>query len=97
MEASRPNQFNYGRRLTILKIMSSKRIKKIAKDAVLAEIFKKPGTEKILAKYNLPCLHCPMAKFELDKLTLGQVCQMYNLDLKKIIADLNNRTNSPRS
>ena len=71
--------------------MSLKKIKKITKDAVLAEIFKKPGTEKILAKYNLPCLHCPMAKFELDKLTLGQVCRVYNLDLKKIISDLNKK------
>ncbi|NCS99855.1 DUF1858 domain-containing protein [Candidatus Parcubacteria bacterium] len=71
--------------------MSLKKIKKITKDTVLAEIFKKPGTEKILAKYNLPCLHCPMAKFELDKLTLGQVCRVYNLDLKKIISDLNKK------
>jgi len=63
--------------------------RKITPRTTLAEILKKKGAKKILAKYNLPCLHCPMAKFELDKLSLGQVCQMYNLPLKKIIADLN--------
>ena len=62
---------------------------KITKDTTLAEILKNPELVKILVKYNLPCLSCPFAKMEIENLKIGQVCQMYNLPLKKIIADLN--------
>ncbi|MBI5254315.1 hypothetical protein HY932_00855 [Candidatus Falkowbacteria bacterium] len=59
------------------------------KDSLLSDILKTAGTEPILHKYNLPCLHCPMAAQELGVLTLGQVCEMYELDLKGLLADLN--------
>ncbi len=58
-----------------------KGMKKITKDTTLAEILEFPGTEKILSKYNLPCLGCPMAKFEMENLKIGRVCQMYNIDI----------------
>ena len=38
---------------------------KITEDTTLAKILKYPEAEKILAKYNLPCLDCPFAKMEL--------------------------------
>ena len=59
------------------------------KDTTLAEILQKEGADKILAKYNVPCLTCPMAKFEMEKLKIGEIAKMYNLDLEKILADLN--------
>jgi len=64
--------------------------KPITEKTVLAEIFKKKGALSILAKYQLPCLACPMIKFEIEKLTIGQISRMYNLDLKKILSELNN-------
>ena len=30
-----------------------------------------------------------MAKYEMESLTLGQICEAYGIDLKKILADLN--------
>lgn len=62
---------------------------KITKDTTLAEILEIPGAENILAKYNLPCLFCPMAKLEMDKLKIGQICEMYKIDSKKLLKELN--------
>jgi len=62
---------------------------KFTKDTSLAEILKSPEAEKILAKYNLPCLGCSFAKMEMEKLKIGQVCQMYGIDLEKLLKELN--------
>ncbi len=66
-----------------------KMAKKFTKDSTLAEVLKTKGAEEILAKYNLPCLTCPMAQFEIQKLTLGQVCEMYGIDVDKLLEELN--------
>ena len=63
--------------------------KRITKGTTLAEILKLPGAEKILAKYNLPCLSCPFAKFEMENLKIGDVCQMYRIDLESLLKELN--------
>lgn len=63
--------------------------KKITSKTTLKKILDKKGTEKILLKYNVPCLSCPMASFEIDRLQLGQVCKMYDLPIKEILEDLN--------
>jgi len=63
--------------------------KKIDRNMTLKEILEIKGAEEILAKYNLPCLSCPMAKLELDKLKIGQVADMYKLDLSGILKELN--------
>ncbi len=70
---------------------------KITEDITLAEILKMPGSEAILAKYNLPCLSCPMAKFEMEKLKLGDVCKMYGIDLENLLRELNPVRKSPGS
>jgi len=62
---------------------------KITKDTTLVEILKNPEAEKILAKHNLPCLGCPMAKFEIENLKIGQVCELYGFDLEKLLKELN--------
>lgn len=64
---------------------------KITKDTTLAEILKKPGAEEILAKYNLPCLSCPMAKFEIANLKLGDACKTYGIDLESLLKELNEK------
>ena len=63
--------------------------KKFTKNSSLAEILKNPKGEKILAKYNLPCLTCPMARFEVENLKLGEVCKMYKIDIENLIKELN--------
>ena len=63
--------------------------KKITKDTTLAEIMAKESAKDILAKHKVPCLTCPMAQFEIQELTIGDVCKMYGIDLKKLLTDLN--------
>jgi len=61
----------------------------IKADTTLAEILKFPQAEKILAKFNLPCLWCPFAKMEVEELKIGQVCQMYGIEAEKLLEELN--------
>ena len=65
--------------------------KKITKDTTLAEILEIKGAEKILAKYNLPCLTCPFAKMEMERLKIGDACKFYNIDIKKLLEELNKK------
>ena len=62
---------------------------KFTKDSTLAEILENPKAEKILLKYNVPCLGCPYAQFEIQKLKIGQVCEMYQIDAEKLLKELN--------
>ena len=61
----------------------------ITKNTTLAEAIKKPGAEDIMKKHGVPCMTCPMAKFEMEQLQIGQVCKMYGIDLEKLLTDLN--------
>jgi len=63
----------------------------ITKNTILSEVLKQKGAENILAKYNLPCLTCPMAKFEIESLKLGQVCETYGIDIEKLLVELNKK------
>jgi hybrid cluster-associated redox disulfide protein len=62
---------------------------KINRDTTLAEILEWPEAEKILSKYNLPCLGCPFAKMEMENLKIGEVCRMYGIDVEKLLKELN--------
>jgi len=62
---------------------------KITKNTTLAVILKKPENEKILAKYNLPCLTCPFASLEMESLKIGKICEMYEIDIGNLLKDLN--------
>ncbi len=42
--------------------------KKINAETTLDKILKLKNGEKILSKYGVPCVSCPMAKFELSQL-----------------------------
>ena len=61
----------------------------ITKETTLAEILKNPEVEKILAKYNLPCLNCPFAESEMENLKIGDICQMYGIDTEKLLREIN--------
>lgn len=62
---------------------------KITKETTLFEILKYPKSKKILAKHNLPCLNCPIAAFEMKNLKINQICEMYNINLKELLKELN--------
>lgn len=62
---------------------------KITEKTVLVDVMALKNAEKILTKHNVPCVTCPFAKMEMDKLKIGQICEMYGIDLKKLLSDLN--------
>lgn len=62
---------------------------KITKDTTLAKVLEIKGAEKILSEFEMPCLHCPMAQMEMNTLKLRDICNMYGLDLKKLLKELN--------
>jgi len=64
-------------------------MEKINEKTTLATILCIEGAAVILAKHNLPCLTCPMAAQEISKLKIGTVAQMYGLNLKAILKELN--------
>ena len=61
---------------------------KITEDTTLTELLEHPEAKKILEKYNLPCLQCPFAKIEAEKLKIGQICQQYGIETKKLLKEL---------
>lgn len=67
--------------------------RKITEKSTLKEILEHKEAEKILAKYSLPCLSCPLASYELNNLEIGKVAEIYGLDLENIIKDLNKKIN----
>ena len=60
----------------------------ITKETTLAEILEISGAEDVLAKHGVPCVTCPHAKMEMDKLKIGEVCKTYGVDLAKLLKDL---------
>lgn len=64
-------------------------MKKITKKTTLKEIIEINGAEEVLGKNNVPCVSCPMAKYELEKLEIGNVAEMYGLNIEKILKELN--------
>jgi len=62
---------------------------KITKDTTLAKMLGNAELEKVLAKYNLPCLGCPFAQMEMDKLKLGDICKIYKINIKPLLTELN--------
>ncbi|MFW6283521.1 MAG: DUF1858 domain-containing protein [Minisyncoccales bacterium] len=61
----------------------------IDKKTTLEEILKEEELVEILKKYDVPCLTCPMAKIEMSKLEIGEICKNYNIDAEKLIKELN--------
>lgn len=64
-------------------------MKKITKKSTLGEAFNHPNGEEILAKHGVPCVSCPMASMELEKLTLEDIANQYNVDLEGLLEKLN--------
>jgi hypothetical protein len=64
---------------------------KITKETTLVKVLEQKNAEEILAKHGVPCVSCPYAKMEMDKLKIGEVCQMYGIKLDGLLLDLNKK------
>jgi len=62
---------------------------KYTKNTTVAEIMKTKKGMKAMVKFNIPCLGCPMAAYEVQQLKIGDVAKFYNIDLKGLLKDLN--------
>ncbi len=61
----------------------------VTEDTTVAKILEIKGAEEILRNYKFPCLGCPMAQMEIHMLKVGEVCDLYGIDSKKLISELN--------
>jgi hypothetical protein len=66
-------------------------MKKITPKTTLKEILESKNGEKVLHKFGVPCMSCPMAEFEIGTLQIGKVCKMYGLPEKEILEELNKK------
>ena len=62
---------------------------KFTKDTKLSELLSGEKYQEVLAKHRVPCITCPMAKFEMEKLKIGQIAEMYGIELEKLLKELN--------
>ncbi len=60
-------------------------------ESTYGEVLEKKGKKayEIFAKHNIPCVTCPMARYEMEHLKLGFIAQMYGIDLDALLDDLN--------
>jgi hypothetical protein len=64
-------------------------MKKITEKTNLTEILNNPKLVEVLEKYHFPCLTCPFAKMEIENLEIGKICDLYGIEIKKVLKDLN--------
>ena len=62
---------------------------KVTKNTKLSELLENPKAVEILRKNDLPCLTCPFAQYEMDKLKIGDVCKMYGIKSEPLLKELN--------
>ena len=62
---------------------------KITKEMTIGEVIKKyPKTSFVFMEYGLHCVGCPLAQAD----TVGGAAQIHQLDLDKLLKDLNRVT-----
>lgn len=64
---------------------------KITKKTKLSKLLDEKKFEKILDKYEFPCVSCPFARMEMENLDLGSVCEVYGIDAESLIKELNKK------
>ena len=64
---------------------------KINEKTKLAKVFEKKTLLTVLKKHNFPCVTCPLAKHEIEKHSVGYVCNIYGLSKKEILKELNEK------
>jgi hypothetical protein len=55
----------------------------------LKDIMKLKNGLEILQKYSIPCAVCPLARMEMDMLEIGQIADMYDIDIEDLLKEIN--------
>lgn len=67
----------------------------ITRETLLADLMGHPEVEEVLAKFQVPCLTCPNAQYEMGELQIGTICDSYGIDCEKLLPELNKTVNKP--
>ena len=62
---------------------------KVTENTTLAELMGSKEAYEVLKKHGLPCVMCPFAAMEMESLRLGDVARIYEINLDKLLSDLN--------
>ena len=63
--------------------------RRISEETSLAEVMRRPETLQVLVNHGIPCVACPMARFEMESLRVGDVAKAYGIDVDRLMKDLN--------
>ena len=69
--------------------MHSRNMEKFTKNSKLSGIINSKKGPEILAEFGVPCPTCPFFAAEAEKLTIGDVCKQYGINLEKLLEALN--------
>lgn len=62
---------------------------KITEDTTLEEVLRHREYVSILMKCGLPCSTCPVARFEMGELKIGDAARRYGIDINRLLKELN--------
>lgn len=62
---------------------------KITQDTTLEEVLRHREAIPVLVKCGLPCSTCPVARFEMSKLKIGDATRRYGIDVNSLLEELN--------
>lgn len=71
------------------KIKSKEKKNIFNENSTIKEILNSKRGLEVLIKYKVPCLDCPLAFFEIEKLKLRDLAIAYGIDIKKVLKELN--------
>lgn len=64
---------------------------KVTKKTKLSKLIDDKKAQKVLEKFDFPCISCPHARMEMEVLEIGNVCEIYDIDSTKLIKELNEK------
>ena len=62
---------------------------KITEDTTLEEVLRHREAIPVLVKCGLPCSTCPVARFEMGELKIGDATRRYGIDVNSLLKELN--------
>lgn len=64
---------------------------KVTKKTKLSKLIDDKKAQRVLEKFDFPCISCPHARMEMEVLEIGNVCEVYDIDSVKLIKELNEK------
>ena len=65
------------------------KLEKVTEQTLLGEVINDERIIPILKKYNFPCVSCPLAQYELEKLKVIDIAKFYGINAEEVIKEIN--------